>query len=92
MDNKEIMILAGWVKISTYRERVMLNLGTKLKTPTVLAKDAGIKINHISKILSDLKKKELIECINEEARKGRLYHVTDLGLEVMQKTKMINDE
>ena len=92
MDNNEILKLASWVKISGYRERVMLNLGTKFKTPTVLAKDSGIQANHISNVLSDLKAKKLVECINEDARKGRLYKVTELGAKVMQKTKIINDE
>lgn len=89
--NDEILNLAAWIKVSSYRERVMQNLGTKFKTPTVLAKDSGIKSSHISNVLADLKAKKLVECVNEEARKGRLYKVTDLGAEVMMKAKMIND-
>lgn len=87
-DNK-IVNLASWVLISSYRNRVMISLGSKLKTPSVLAKESGIKMNHISKILSELKEKELIVCINEDAKKGRLYQMTDLGAEVMQTTKLI---
>ena len=28
--------------------------------------------------------KEIVECINEEARKGRLYRLTDTGKEVLE--------
>ena len=33
---------------------------------------------------SELKSKEIVECINEEARKGRLYRLTDTGKEVLE--------
>ena len=33
----------------------------------------------MSKVLSELKSKELIELVNPEARKGRLYRLTDKG-------------
>ena len=52
-------------------------------------KDSGIRTNHISKVLSELKSKEIVECINEEARKGRLYRLTDTGKDVLD---VINDK
>ena len=88
--DEKILKLASWVKISSYRNRVMIALGSKLKTPSTLSKESGIKTSHISNVLSELKTKELIVCINEEARKGRLYQVTDLGKQVMQKIKYID--
>ena len=38
--------------------------------PTQIAKDAGIRTNHISKVLSELKEAGIAECVNPEARKG----------------------
>lgn len=55
-----------------------------LKYQQNIAKDSGIRTNHISKVLSELKSKEIVECINEEARKGRLYRLTDTGKEVLE--------
>ncbi len=55
-----------------------------LKYQQILQKDSGIRTNHISKVLSELKSKEIVECINEEARKGRLYRLTDTGKEVLE--------
>ena len=41
----------------------------------------------VSKVLSELKSKEIVECINEEARKGRLYRLTDTGKDVLETIK-----
>lgn len=90
-EENNLLKLASWVKISSYRNRIMIALGDKLKTPSVLAKDTGIKINHISKFLTELKQNGLIVCINEDAKRGRLYQMTDLGFKVLQKSKMIGD-
>ena len=70
----ELLKLTSYVEISKYR----------VKIPTNIAKDSGIRTNHISKVLSELKSKEIVECINEEARKGRLYRLTDTGKEVLE--------
>ena len=62
----------------------MKSLEGDVKIPTVIAKDSGIRTNHISKVLSELKAHELVECINPEVRKGRLYRLTDKGDEVVK--------
>ena len=51
----------------------------EVKTPTAIAADAGIRMNHISNVLKELKEAGVAECINEEARKGRLYRLTTTG-------------
>ena len=38
-------------------------------------------------MLSELKAHELVECINPEVRKGRLYRLTDKGEEVVKNLK-----
>ena len=65
----------------------MKALDGDVKIPSVIAKDSGIKTNHISKILSELKAHELVECINPEVRKGRLYRLTDKGEDVVKGLK-----
>ena len=50
--------------------------------PTQRAKDAGIRPNHISKVLRELKEVNVAECLDESVRKGRLYRLTDLGSEI----------
>ena len=80
----ELLKLTSYVEISKYREKTLKSIGNNIKIPTKIAKDSGIRTNHISKVLSELKSKEIVECINEEARKGRLYRLTDTGKEVLE--------
>ena len=80
----EILIEISYVQMSKYRIKVMKALEGEVKIPSVIAKDSGIKTNHISKILSELKAHELVECINPEVRKGRLYRLTETGEEVVK--------
>ena len=86
-ENDELLKLTSYVQISKYREKTLKSIGDDVKIPTNIAKDSGIRTNHISKVLSELKNKEIVECINEEARKGRLYRLTDTGKEVLDTIK-----
>lgn len=80
----EMLTEISYVNISKYRAKVMKTLDGEVKIPTVIAKDSGIRTNHVSKVLAELKAHELIECINPEARKGRLYRLTDKGDEIVK--------
>ena len=80
----EMLIEMSYVQISKYRTKVVKSLDGETKIPTQIAKDSDIRPNHISKVLSELKAHELVECINPEARKGRLYRLTDKGSEVVK--------
>lgn len=80
----EMLTEISYVQISKYRE-VMKSLDGDVKIPTAIAKDSGIRTNHISKVLSELKAHELVECINPEVRKGRLYRLTDKGEKIVDK-------
>lgn len=51
--------------------------------PTQIAENSGIRTNHISKVLGELKAYELVECINPEAKKGRLYRLTEKGEDIV---------
>ena len=55
--------------------------------PSQIAKDTGIVQNHISNTLRQLKEHDLVECINPEVRKGRLYRLTDKGEEIIENMK-----
>lgn len=47
----------------------MKSLDVGVKIPMYIAKYSEIRTNHISKVLSELKAHELVECINSEVRK-----------------------
>ena len=89
MDVETLKIYA-YVDISRYRRDTVKTLKGEVKTPTAIARDSGIRTNHISKVLKELKEVGVAECINEDVRKGRLYRLTSTGDKIAKYMK--NDE
>ena len=81
----ELLSEIGYVQISSYRLKVMKSLEDEVKMPSQISKDSDIRQNHISNVLRQLKDHDLVECINPEVRKGRLYKLTDKGEEIVKK-------
>ncbi len=86
MDN-ETLKLMGYVISSTYRVKVIKSLSKRDMIPTKIANDSGIRTNHISKVLAELKAKGIVECTNEEDRKNKNYRITELGKEISKELK-----
>ena len=81
----EMLTEISYIKISKYRTKVMKSLDDgEVLIPTQIARNSDIRPNHISKVLAELKAHELVECINPEVRKGRLYRLTDKGDEIVK--------
>ena len=80
----EMLKEISYVKISQYRTKVMKSLDGEVLIPTQIARNSDIRPNHISKVLAELKAHELVECINPEVRKGRLYRLTEHGEDVVK--------
>lgn len=78
----------NYIKKSNYRMRVIKSLDGKVKMPMEIANDSEIYQNHISNVLRQLREHELVECINPEVKRGRLYRLTDKGKKV---TENLND-
>ena len=81
----EMLKKFSYFNISSYRTKTVKSLHNDVKIPTDIAKDTGILPNHMSKVLKELKDAGMAECINPEVRKGRLYRLTDLGEEIVEK-------
>jgi predicted transcriptional regulator len=84
MDEIELYTILGYVKISPYRTNTLKSIGSELKMPSEIAKDIDVRTSQVSAALSDLKKYDLVICVNEEVRKGRLYKCTELGLQIIE--------
>lgn len=80
MDNETL----EYVQRSKYRQNVLKALENDVLMPKEIAERSNIKTNHVSKVLSELKSMELIEIINPEARKGRLYRIQPNGKEILK--------
>ena len=85
MNETEIYELLGYVKVSFYRTETLKSITNDLKMPSQIAKEINVNNSQVSSALSDLKKKNLVICVNEEVRKGRLYKCTDLGKELVKR-------
>lgn len=69
----------GYIMASKYRKNVVEKLSKKNYMPSILAKEINIQLSHISRALKELKDKNIVECLNKESKKGKIYSLTELG-------------
>jgi len=87
-NNTEIINLLGYVKPSKYRKSILVTLDNgKFKIPSEIADEIGTITSHVSSNLRGLKEKGLVKCLNEDAKKGRLYFLTKKGKNVLKHIK-----
>ena len=83
MDKKMIKGIS-LLKNSDYRRRILKSLSdVDYLTPSEISEKTKIRLNHVSNFLKDLKENQLIICLNDEEKRGRLYKITDLGKKVI---------
>ena len=82
--NEKIIDAISFIQMSTNREKVLKDLEKELKIPSKIAKNTGIHTANVSRALQGLKEKNLVICLNEDANQGRLYQITDFGLEILK--------
>ena len=75
----------GFVKASKYRRKILYNLKNKPKTPKEISKETDLYLSHVSKTLKELLTINLVNCLNPNLRKGKLYTLSDEGREILQK-------
>lgn len=91
VNDDEVMEYEDLVKVvnrSSYRVNVLKDLSDgDVKMPRDIAIDCNILPNHISNVLTNLRKLGLLECINPEYKKGRLYRLSDEGKNILKDLK-----
>lgn len=76
---------AGFVVSSSYRRDVMDRLDESPATPSVVAEDIDVSIQHTSRALRELRSEDLVDLLVDEDRvKGRIYGITDRGKTVLE--------
>lgn len=76
----------GFIISSQYRVAVLRNLAEGPSTPSQISNDSGLAISHISRALTKLRDREMIELlVSEDQKKGRVYGITQHGGEVWEK-------
>jgi predicted transcriptional regulator len=84
--------MLGYVKVSEIRYKTLKAISTEYLMPKEISERAGFNTAQISRALASLKEQNLIYCKNENLRKGRIYQITDLGLEILGMIDDLNDE
>ena len=79
----ELLKKIAYINISSYRNKTVKALENEIKTPTEISNDTGINRSHMSNVLRELKDSGIVECVNEEVRKGRIYRLTSTGEEIV---------
>ena len=79
----EIIESVAFIKSSKNRYKVLKSLNEGIKIPSEISKETDIRLNHVSALLKDLKENDLIICLNENHKKGRMYTLTETGKTVI---------
>ena len=87
MCNELLLEKIAYVLASEHRKNIILYLDDEMHTPKQIGDEINIRTNHISNLLAQLRKKELVYCATPNIRKGKLYSLTDDGKEVLKYIK-----
>lgn len=82
---KGMVTALSLLKSSGYRLRITQTIGNNTLTPSEIAEKTKIRLNHVSMFLKELKENNLVKCLNEDTRKGRLYELTETGKNAINK-------
>ena len=91
MNTKTIHLLS-FVKSSKHRKNIILYINDKTKIPSEIANNLNMSYTHTSKYLNSLREEGLVTCLNEKDKRGRLYQLTEDGLEILEILKENDSE
>ena len=75
----------SYVISSRYRIATLRRLSDGPATPSLIADETELSIAHVSRALQELRDADLVTLlVSEQRRKGRVYGITDEGMEVWQ--------
>ena len=78
---KEDIKLYSWVVRGSQRNAIIKALD-KAKTPKQLSQETKIKFSNVSDVLSAMKEKNIVICLNPEEKTGRLYNLSKKGIAI----------
>lgn len=82
-DETTFFKMLGFVAASNNRKKVLRALKGGDKNSSEISKELGVKTQTISKSLRQLNNAGVIVCIDEEKKKNRTYHATDIGIDII---------
>ncbi len=85
--DKETLKKYAYVISSEVRKKIMNALSKKPLTPSQIAEETELNLSQVSRNLKKLREKELVELINPEDKKGRLYRLKEDGEWIIEKNR-----
>ena len=84
MCDQKFLEQIAYVQVSKHRTNILLFMKNDLYTPKQIGDGIGVRTNHISNLLAQLRKFDLVYCATPNIKKGRLYSLTDDGKRVLE--------
>ena len=81
------LTVVGKVLASARRLRVLATIQEGVVSPKMMASKLDMPSSHVSKVLRDLEKLGLVECVTPDLRKGRIFSLTTSGNQVLQRVR-----
>lgn len=75
----------GLVLASTYRRNILNTLKKGPRTPSIISRETSLRIEHVSRTLSELEARDLVEILTPRRKRGKLYGLTSKGRKVIEK-------
>jgi predicted transcriptional regulator len=82
----------GYIISSEYRKKIVLSLIKGPMTPKQISLDTKLHLSHVSPILKELVNKRILECLTPNLRKGKIFTLTDEGLQIAKSLKKLTEE
>ena len=73
----------GFIKASRHRLHIFKELSKYEQTPKELQENLNIHFSQISLALKELLERDLIQCLNDDSRKVKIYGLTNKGKEIL---------
>ena len=86
-NDEKLLEKIAYVLASEHRKNIILYLDDGLHTPKQIGDALNVRTNHISNLLAQLRKKDLVYCATPNIRKGKLYALSDDGKHVLNYIK-----
>ena len=72
----------AYVKRSKNRHHVVRIIAKSRITPSDITETMDVRFSLVSRVLRELKDKGIVKCENEEDKTGKLYRLTETGLQI----------
>lgn len=70
----------AYVKRSKNRQKVVKIIEKSRMTPSKIIETMNVRFSLVSRVLRELKDKDIVMCLNENEKTGKLYKLIRLGL------------